>query len=94
MITLSADQELVVVDATAQGNYNSRAGPLPPVAENGWTIHAIVDHAIVEVIVNNYTALVVYATPEDATGTAQLLGVDGVQGASLDAWELASANQI
>jgi len=95
-ITLSADQELVVVDATAQSNYNARAGPLPPAASTdaGWTIHAYIDHSIIEVIVNNFTALVVYAAPNDALGTVSLLGVDQVHGAKIDAWELASANQI
>ena len=93
-ITLSADQELVVVDATAQANYNSRAGPLPPSTAKGWTVHAYVDHAIIEVIVNNVTALVVFAAPSDSTGTAALVGVETVSGARLDAWQLASANQI
>ena len=45
-------------------------------------------------IVNNATALVVFAAPADSTGNAALVGVDAVKGARLDAWQLASANQI
>ena len=57
-------------------------------------MHAYADHAIVEVIVNNRTALVVYATPTDATGTAGLVGIANAPGARLVAWTLESANQI
>merc|ERR1712166_1192940 len=52
-ITLWADKQLVLVDATSQGNS---------------AVHAIADHAIVELIVNNATAFVVYAYPNTTTG--------------------------
>ena len=93
-ITLSADQELVVADATAQANYYARAGPLPAPRgpTMGWTMHVYVDHAVIEVIVNNETALLVFTAPADETGNAQLVGVSNAAGATLDAWQLASAN--
>ena len=95
-ITLDVDKGLVVIDATSQGNAEVRAGPLPPAnAAGGWHIHAYVDHCIVEVIVNNMTALVVYAAPQI---TSSQVGWSGLQHphedvSTLDVWALASANE-
>jgi hypothetical protein len=95
-VVLRPDLGLVLVDATSQGNTAVRAGPLPPfeLACGGWTVHAIVDHSIVEVIVNNRTALVVYAAPSSATsGQVGLVGPASVKAwSSLDVWTLASAS--
>lgn len=90
-ISLSADQALVVVNGTQQGNRDPRAGPLPAAGESGWNMHVYVDHSIIEVIVNNDTALVVYVNPADTTGNAFVFGDSG---ARLDAWPLKPANQI
>ena len=92
-ITLSADRHLIVVDATPQGNSATRAGPLPPPSTDGsgWTMHAYIDHSIVEIIVNNATAFVVYAYP-NATATIVSAINSPPQGIHLDVWELASAN--
>ena len=74
-----------------------RAGPLPPVnAAGGWTVHVYVDHCIVELIVNNVTALVVYAAPGITSAKIDLFGVPagkGSEAATLDVWELATANE-
>lgn len=68
-----------------------RAGPLPPVdAHGGWQLHAYVDHAIVELIANNATALVVYAAPSRNATKLSLFGAPA--GATIEAWTLASAN--
>ena len=79
-----------------------RAGPLPPAAEGGglgWTVHAIVDGCLLELIVNGQTALVAYARPADDDAAsagggadAALFGVADADAATLDVWQLASAN--
>ena len=97
-ITLDATLGLVLVDATSQGNTAIRGGPLPPKrpGKAAWTIHLIADHSIVEVIVNNATALVVYTVP--ATPTAGLVHLTGApeeaNDAKLDAWPLANPGHI
>ena len=49
-VTLAPELGLVLVNATSQGNGAVRAGPLPPPdARGGWSVHAIVDHSILEV---------------------------------------------
>ena len=55
-VWLSPDTGLVMVDATSQGNTAVRAGPLPPAdtGTRGWTVHAIVDHSIIEVRVHGH----------------------------------------
>lgn len=89
VVTLRPDLGLVTVDATSQGNTAVRGGPLPAANSNGeWSIHAIVDHSIVEVIVNNATAFVVYAAPEPTCAGQVVLSGDG----QLDVWTLAAAN--
>jgi len=88
-ITLRPDLGLVMVDATSQGNTAIRAGPLPEPVDGTWTIHAIVDHSILEVIVGNATAFVVYAAPETSNpGEIKL----NAQGGTLAVWTLAGPN--
>lgn len=97
-VTLSTDLGLVIVDATSQSNNAVRAGPLPPARAGAvpWTIHLIADHSIVEVIVNNATAFVVYALPATTSaGHVRLVGVPAnATGAVLDAWPLADAGHV
>ncbi|KAL1498447.1 hypothetical protein AB1Y20_013772 [Prymnesium parvum] len=95
VIALEAQRGLVTVDATAQGNARVRGGPLPPADETtgGWSVHVIVDHCLIEVIVSNITAFVVYAAPSPNASEIALVGVEGMP-ASLDVWQLASAHPI
>ena len=92
-ITLSVERQLVVVDATPLGNSATRAGPLPlPSPDSGgWTVHVYVDHSIVEVIVSNTTAFVVYAYPNATAGVVGAVNAPA-EGIRIDAWELADAN--
>ena len=70
-----------------------RAGPLPTAmdGEVAWVVHAIVDHSIVELIVKNDTAFVVYVQPTSncTQGKVSTFG-DGSQLTSL---KLEDANQ-
>eukprot|EP00908_Phaeocystis_cordata_P023685 Transcript_6142.p1 GENE.Transcript_6142~~Transcript_6142.p1 ORF type:complete len:423 (+),score=128.11 Transcript_6142:359-1627(+) len=96
-LTLVPHLGLVTVDATAQGNQAVRAGPLPPpddaAAAGGWAVHMIIDHCLLEVIVANTTALVVYAAPASTASQVSLVGVgEADAGAELHVWKLASAN--
>lgn len=93
-IILSPKTGLVMVNATLQGNDQVRAGPLPLLDGGRWTVHAIVDHSILEVIVNNATALVVYIAPPPEAGRVELfgLGTDGALEGTLDVWPLKSAH--
>lgn len=93
-IILSPKTGLVMVNATLQGNDQVRAGPLPLLDGGRWTVHAIVDHSILEVIVNNATALVVYVAPPPEAGRVELfgLGTDGALEGTLDVWPLKSAH--
>lgn len=53
-ILVDFDRELVMVDATTQGNNAIRAGPL--LGPKGTvSIHAYIDHSIIAVIFNNQT---------------------------------------
>eukprot|EP00746_Dinoflagellata_sp_MGD_P011342 gnl/MRDRNA2_/MRDRNA2_123742_c0_seq1.p1 gnl/MRDRNA2_/MRDRNA2_123742_c0~~gnl/MRDRNA2_/MRDRNA2_123742_c0_seq1.p1 ORF type:complete len:551 (+),score=93.20 gnl/MRDRNA2_/MRDRNA2_123742_c0_seq1:62-1714(+) len=94
-ITLSPRTGLVTVDATSQNNPQVRGGPLPAPFVGScqtWTVHAMIDHSIIELIVNNVTALVVFVTPSSpSAGQIELLGAQSVN-ASMDMWTLASAN--
>lgn len=93
-VTLAPDLGLVMVDGTAQGNPYVRAGPLPPPTPSGeFAIHLYADHSIIELIVNNVTALVVYVAPSPSAGRVQLVGMPAkADGAKLDVWTLKSAN--
>merc|ERR1711957_1118025 len=90
-----------VVDGTSQGNDDVRAGPLMQTNCTEVTIHAIIDHSIIEVIVNNRTALTVYVTPKSKRSVGVALYGAGNDGANANAvsgklqvWELEAANNI
>ena len=97
-VTIASELGLVLVDATTQGNTAVRGGPLPPMraGTSGWTIHLIADHSIVEVIVNNATAIVVYTAPQSPTaGRVSLIGAPSdAADAVLEAWPLANASHV
>ena len=93
------------VDGTAQGGSELRCGPYVADPENGREarLHTIVDHSLIEVIVNNRTALTVSVSPSGiaASGTA-LIGASAASEegggevevtAQVDCWQLESANQ-
>ena len=66
-------------------------------AETEVNIHAIVDHSIIEVIVNNRTAFTFYTKPTAAS--AQFAGLYGMSAGNnvtgtLDMWKLKDANNI
>lgn len=73
------------------------AGPLSPAMAPGAAaavhLHAIVDHGIISVIVNNRTAITVFVTPRDADSSrVELYGVDGSTiTATWQAWALRDA---
>eukprot|EP00930_Biecheleria_cincta_P099284 TRINITY_DN90919_c0_g1_i1.p1 TRINITY_DN90919_c0_g1~~TRINITY_DN90919_c0_g1_i1.p1 ORF type:complete len:560 (-),score=74.14 TRINITY_DN90919_c0_g1_i1:215-1810(-) len=92
-IALSPSTGLVLVNGTSQGNPQVRAGPLPPASPEGWNIHAVIDHCILEVIVNNVTALVVYVAPSPDSGHVELFSGDAQSSSvdKLDVWTLKSA---
>jgi sucrose-6-phosphate hydrolase SacC (GH32 family) len=73
---------------------HDRAGPLvfDPAAPATVHLHAVVDHSIVTVIVNNRTAITRYVTPRDANSDGvELFGVDGTTiTATVAVWQLAS----
>ena len=81
---------LVEVDGTKQNNFAVRAGPIPPAnGAGGYDMHVYVDHSMLEIIVNNATAFVVYIAPPENADTVAF--ADGTSG-TLDAWALATAN--
>ena len=94
-VLLSASLGLVLVDASRQGNTAVRAGPLPASSRTGWSIHVYVDASVIELIVNNETALVVYATPSASAGRVALLGTPAdASAASLSVWPLQAPNHM
>jgi hypothetical protein len=60
----------------------------------GVAVHAIADHCIVELIVNNATAFVVYAYPKTTTGNVGLSGLPATAtgAGTIDVWTLKTAN--
>eukprot|EP00037_Helgoeca_nana_P037818 m.17890 g.17890 ORF g.17890 m.17890 type:complete len:641 (+) comp9448_c1_seq1:4801-6723(+) len=75
------------------------SGPLMPIGTKTVTVHAFVDHSIVETIFNNRTAMVTYAVLQDETATSvALFGLDGLDGTvvtgQLTTWQLKEANNF
>ena len=92
-LMLDTPRGLVTLDLTAGNNSAIRAGPMPPLltpGQGGFTVHLYIDHQILELIVNNSTAMVAYWSPPAATNASLRLEVMG--DGELEAWELASAN--
>ena len=79
-VRVTIDEAHVVVDGTSLGSDAPRAGPAP--AGPTYVVHAYVDGPIVELIVNNRTAFVVYADPGPANVRVSSTG-------SLAVWPLA-----
>jgi len=97
-ISIDAARSLILVNATTLGNPDVRAGPLPAATDGpvAYTFHVVVDHSIVEIIVNNDTAFVVYAAPRSAgtQGSVRVFGDDRYDYGSLmmEVWRLNNAN--
>eukprot|EP00966_Prymnesium_polylepis_P178586 4135977-Prymnesium_polylepis.1 len=66
-VTLDVELGLVLLNGTSLKNSDVRAGPLPAPKANAWSVHAIVDHSIVELIVNDDIAFVIYVAPTNVT---------------------------
>ncbi len=91
-IAVDFKKELIFVNASLQHNPVVRAGPLYPGAAHGVaeaSVHIIVDHSIICVIVNNRTSLTVAAVPPSVDAGGVRLGA-GVQAT---AWPLKTANE-
>ena len=73
---------------------NSGSGPLMPLGQKSARVHTIVDHTILETIVNNRTAMVAYSPmTKDPPGTAvQLVGVPAGVTGTISSWNLKAAN--
>jgi len=93
-IGVNPQAKLFTVDATRQANSFVQAGPLVPEDTDSIHIHAYIDHSIMEVILNNRTAITSGAKPRAAScGQVWLYGVDGVRiVAEMNVWQLATAN--
>merc|ERR1712194_74272 len=92
---------LVTVNGTTQGNADVRAGPLMPSNATEVTVHAFIDHSIIEVIVNNQTALTVYVTPSSNASVGVRLYGTGKDGQNVgkvtgefQMWDLDAANNL
>ena len=89
----------VIVDATAQGGGRSQ-GPLlfgtGPSSVMNVTMHAIVDHSIIELIVNNRTAMVTYnkKIPSASSTSVALWGTSAGVKADIKTWSLDAANNL
>ena len=91
-LLLDHKRGLVTLDLTAGNNSAIRAGPMPAAFPGlGFAVHLYLDHQILELIVNNATAMVAYWSPPAAANASLKLAVQG-DGAALDVWELASAH--
>eukprot|EP00937_MAST-01D_sp_MAST-1D-sp2_P007435 g7435.t1 len=91
-LVLDYQQQLLLLDLTAGNNSAVRAGPMPPPAagSGGWQAHVYIDHQIIELIVNNATAMVAYWSPPASVNASLQLAVAG--GGTIEAWELKSAH--
>ena len=58
---------------------------------DAFKLHAIVDHSMVELIINGDVAFVIYVAPssKDTLGNVRTFGSDGI---SVDIWKLNDAN--
>lgn len=69
-------------------------GPVMPLGVKTVTMHIMVDHEIVETIVNNRTAMVTYHKdiPSASSTAVELIGVSASIKGSIKSWSLAAAN--
>ena len=93
LLTINSGSMTVSVNATAQGGPFISAPILPANATTVY-VHAIIDHSIIEVIFNNQTAFTFKTAP--ASNTSDLISIygKGFNSASLDTWQLTSANNL
>jgi sucrose-6-phosphate hydrolase SacC (GH32 family) len=96
-ITLDSKLGLVLVDGTSMRNSAVRAAPIPKpmagsaISGSAFKLHAIVDHSIVEIIINDEIAFVVYVAPysRDTLGNVRAFGSGNI---ITDIWKLQDAN--
>lgn len=96
LVGVDFGKQLVLIDGTAQGNANVRAGPLygsgGPGGVQTANLHIYVDHSIVTVIANQQTGVTALVQPSSAAASAIApvgLNAAGVKG-SVVAYSLAS----
>jgi len=88
VVSFDEDLGLVTLDGTTLGVDKVRAAPTPKSNDDyGYKIHAIVDHSIVEFIVNDLVAFTIYVNPDETN-----VGEVRVTGGSVTSYELADAN--
>eukprot|EP00299_Pterocystis_sp_00344_P013836 c6820_g1_i1.p1 GENE.c6820_g1_i1~~c6820_g1_i1.p1 ORF type:complete len:642 (-),score=131.63 c6820_g1_i1:877-2802(-) len=91
-IIINTTSEVVIVDARKQGNDVARAGPLELNSDGTFHVHAIIDHSIITVIVNNRTAITVFTNPTSPYNTGlSVFGLSNAEG-TLEKWDMQSAN--
>ena len=92
-ISFNSKLGLIIVNGTTMRNSFVRAAPLPlPLSSSiAFELHAIVDHSIVELIVNGDIAFVIYVAPysENTLGNVRSFGNRGVVS---NIWKLKEAN--
>ena len=92
-ISFNSKLGLIIVNGTTMRNSFVRAAPLPlPLSSSiAFELHAIVDHSIVELIVNGDIAFVIYVAPysENTLGNVRSFGNRGVIS---NIWKLKEAN--
>ena len=98
VIRVDPVRRLICVNGTAQGNADVRCGPLElqkkrGVHRNVIMVHAFLDHGIIELIVNNRTALTASVVPSSAKAAGVWAWANGDQKVVLSAsvWDLAPA---
>ena len=83
--------QLVCIDGRRQNNPQPRCAPLRPAAEID--LHVILDHSILEVILNNVSAITGSVAPSsERAGGVELFGLSETAAKELDVWTLADAN--
>jgi sucrose-6-phosphate hydrolase SacC (GH32 family) len=86
---------IAVADKSVAGSINA-SGPVLPVGAKTVTMHIMVDHEIVETIVNNRTAMVTYRTaiPSASSTAVMLVGAGSSSGVTgtVKSWSLDAAN--
>ena len=106
-ILIHVDRSVVCVNGTLQGDTELRCGPMSPPPSSSSSmkqkknrkrttlIHVYLDHTILEIIVNNATALTASVNPASLTSDGVVLDVGGSGSVVGEAsvWTLASINE-
>ena len=93
-ISFDLNLGLILVNGTTIKNDAVRAAPISKLTMNNnnlFQLHIIVDHSIVEIIVNDDIAFVIYVAPSsiNTLGNVRTFGSDDIK---VDIWKLKDAN--